>query len=206
MLPAWLAACSITAVFVAAVHRLPEAPRERCDRPQLRLGLGAAAVVAAARLVLVLPNPALPVLGLGLTAAGVRRLRERPGLRMLAPLFAISVGLGTLAWAWGGPTRLLASADPCATAAVATLGSILVNNLPAAVLLSAHRPPHTPALLLGLDLGPNLAVTGSLSAFLWLRSARAVGADVSVAVYSRLGALLVPLTLAGALAVESWAS
>jgi arsenical pump membrane protein len=56
------------------------------------------------------------------------------------------------------------------------------------------------ALLLGLDLGPNLAVTGSLSAFLWLRAARSVGAEASLAAYSRLGALLVPLTLAGALA------
>jgi arsenical pump membrane protein len=68
------------------------------------------------------------------------------------------------------------------------------------VLFSAHPPPHQRALLLGLDLGPNLAVTGSLSAFLWLQAARTVNADASLATYTKLGALLVPLTLAGTLA------
>jgi hypothetical protein len=42
-------------------------------------------------------------------------------------------------------------------------------------------------------------VTGSSSAFLWLRAARAVAADAAIATYSRLGVLLVPLTIAGAL-------
>jgi arsenical pump membrane protein len=77
---------------------------------------------------------------------------------------------------------------------------VLVNNLPAAVLLSAQPAPHPNALLLGLDLGPNLAVTGSLSAVLWLQAARAVGAHASITTYTRLGLILVPLTLAAALA------
>jgi arsenical pump membrane protein len=59
---------------------------------------------------------------------------------------------------------------------------------------------HPHALLLGLDLGPNLAVTGSLSAVLWLQAARSVGARASIATYSRVGLLLVPLTLASSLA------
>jgi arsenical pump membrane protein len=66
-------------------------------------------------------------------------------------------------------------------------------------LLSAQPPAHPSALLVWLDLGPNVAVTGSLSAFLWLRAARTLGAEASVATYSRLGLLLVPLTIAGAL-------
>jgi arsenical pump membrane protein len=41
---------------------------------------------------------------------------------------------------------------------------VIVNNLPAAVLLTPHAPPHPRALLIGLNLGPSLAVTGSLSA------------------------------------------
>jgi len=71
-----------------------------------------------------------------------------------------------------------------------------------AVLFSAQPPAHPAALLVGLDLGPNVAVTGSLSAFLWLRAARSVDADASVVTYSRLGLLLVPLTIAGALGVS----
>jgi arsenical pump membrane protein len=79
-------------------------------------------------------------------------------------------------------------------------GALLVNNLPAAVVLSSHQPAHPRALLLGLDLGPNLAVTGSLSAVLWLRVARAAGAKPSVLRYSLLGLALVPVSLALALA------
>jgi arsenical pump membrane protein len=72
---------------------------------------------------------------------------------------------------------------------------VLINNLPAAVVLSAKPNAHPAALLLGLDLGLNLAVTGSLSAVLWLQAARTVEANTSIATYIRLGALLVPATL-----------
>jgi len=41
------------------------------------------------------------------------------------------------------------------------------------------------------------------SAVLWLSAARAIDSRPSIATYSRLGALLVPLTLAGALAARS---
>jgi arsenical pump membrane protein len=119
---------------------------------------------------------------------------------VLAFLFALAVGLGTLARVWNGPTQLIESSGQSATAAIAAIASLVVNNLPAAVLFSAQPPPHARALLLGLDLGPNLAVTGSLSAFLWLQAARTVNADTSIATYTKLGALLVPLTLTVTLA------
>jgi arsenical pump membrane protein len=70
-------------------------------------------------------------------------------------------------------------------------------------VLSAHPPRHPRALLLGLDLGPNLAVTGSLAAVLWLQVARAAGARPSVLRYTLLGLALVPLTLAAALVVSA---
>jgi arsenical pump membrane protein len=200
MLPAWLVACALTAAVLVLAYRLEDDEHDADRAPPLRLGLGAAATLAAATLVIALPNAALPVLALGLTATALRRLRPRLDLRALAPLFALAVGLGTLARTWDGPTHLLASSGQWTTAAIAALGSLLVNNLPAAVLFSAHPPPHQRALLLGLDLGPNLAVTGSLSAFLWLQAARTVNADASLATYTKLGALLVPLTLAGTLA------
>jgi arsenical pump membrane protein len=82
-----------------------------------------------------------------------------------------------------------------------------VNILPAAVLFSARPAAHPQALLLGLNLGPNLAVTGSLSAILWLQAARTVDAAPSVATYTRLGLVLVPLTLAATiptLAIGTW--
>jgi arsenical pump membrane protein len=199
MLPAWLAACLLTIAVLALAFPLRDGQRNGNEAPTLRLGLGAAAAIAAAALILMLPNPALPVLAIGLGAAAVLRLRPQLNLRPLALLFGLAVGLGALARAWPGPAELLGHIGRWPTAGVGALSSILVNNLPAAVLLSAQPPPHPRALLLGLDLGPNLAVTGSLSAFLWLQSARAADASPSIRTYSRLGLAIAPLTLIGAL-------
>jgi len=62
--------------------------------------------------------------------------------------------------------------------------------------LPGHPPRHPRALLIGLDLGPNLAVTGSLSAYLWLRASRQLGSRPSIAAYSRRGLLLAPAATA----------
>ena len=62
-------------------------------------------------------------------------------------------------------------------------------------------PPHPYALLIGLDIGPNLFVTGSLAWILWRRTARATGADPSLARATLLGGLSVPLAMAAAVAV-----
>jgi arsenical pump membrane protein len=200
MLPAWLLACTLTAAVLVLAYPLEQRTSgTRGAEEPIRLRFGAIATLAAAGLVLLLPNPALPVLAVGIAATTLRRLPPQLDLRVLTILFALTVGLGTLARSWDGPAQLLATNGSSATAAIAALGSVLVNNLPAAVLFSAQPPPHTYALLLGLDLGPNLAVTGSLSAFLWIQAARQVDADLSIATYSRLGALLVPLTLAASL-------
>jgi arsenical pump membrane protein len=198
MLPAWIAACTVTGVFLAVVFRLGGCEPDLTDPPPLRLGPGALAALAAAALVLALPNPALPVLLAGLLAVAVRRLRPRLDVRSLAFLFLLAVGLGTLARTWQGPAHLLDSGGMLTAAGIGALASVLVNNLPAAVLLSSRPAAHPDTLLLGLDLGPNLAVTGSLSAVLWLQAARSVGAHASIPTYSRLGIALFPLTLAAA--------
>jgi arsenical pump membrane protein len=79
--------------------------------------------------------------------------------------------------------------------------SVLVNNLPAASLLAARPPPHPYALLVGLNVGPNLFVSGSLAWVLWLRAARSAGARVDIRGAVRLGLLSVPIAIAGALLV-----
>jgi arsenical pump membrane protein len=175
-------------------------------------GLGLAAVGATVVLVLLLQNPALPVAAVGGLAVGVRlarggTLRSRVldvlGLPVLIGLFGVAVALGAAGRVWSGPADLLAHLDPWATGAVAAGTSLLVNNLPAASLLAARTPPHPFALLVGLDLGPNLFVTGSLSWILWLRAARAVGARPSIIRASRLGAVAVPVSMAAALGALS---
>jgi arsenical pump membrane protein len=159
--------------------------------------LGVLACALAAILVLALPHPGVPVLAVGLVAAAVR-IRERQlsapdaieavGPLALATLFALSVLLGLLARTWSGPVDLLSSASPWQTCAIGAIAAIGVNNLPAAVLLSAAPPPHPRALLLGLNLGPNLAVSGSLSAYLWFKAARSAGARPSALRFTRIGA------------------
>ena len=83
------------------------------------------------------------------------------------------------------------------------LTAIVVNNLPATVLLSAGHVPHPRALMLGVGVGPNLAVTGSLAVFLWAQAARGAGCEVSVWRYSRLGAPLAVGAIAAALGVDA---
>jgi arsenical pump membrane protein len=93
--------------------------------------------------------------------------------------------------------RTAASAQ---TAALGAVASVLVNNLPAAVLLGSGAPAHPRSLLFGLNIGPNLAVTGSLSALVWWQAARSVGARPSAPRYSAVGILLAPAAIAAALA------
>jgi arsenical pump membrane protein len=178
-------------------------------RPRV-LGVGLGAVVVAAALVTVLRTPAPAVAAIGCGAIGLRlatrriargRVFEVLGLPLLLGLFGIAVAFGTLGRVWGGPATALSHLDIWGTAAVAALTAVLVNNLPAASLLASRVPAHPLALLIGLNLGPNLFVSGSLAWVIWLRVARAAGADPSIKRASLLGAAVVPLSIVAAVAV-----
>ena len=206
----WLAALAVTGVVVAVAGRrsLRAVAVEPTPPHRPAPGLGLAAVLLATVAVIVLRLPALPVAAIGAAAIGVRlwqrRARARQvadvlGVPVLAGLFGLAVALGTLGRAWSGPAVLLAHLNAWATAGFAAAASVCVNNLPAASLLAARPPAHPFALLIGLNLGPNLFVTGSLAWLLWLRAARAAGARPSVATASRIGAVAVPLAMAAAL-------
>jgi arsenical pump membrane protein len=206
----WLAALAVTATVVGVAERrsLRGEPGELAPRQRPELGLGLVAVAAATVLVLVLRAPAIPVAAVGAVAAAVRLAQRRRGLRdvadilglpVLIGLFGVAVALGTLGRSWAGPADLLGHLGTWATAAVAAVTSVLVNNLPAASLLAARTPTHPFALLVGLNLGPNLFATGSLAWILWLRAGRAAGSRPSVIAASRLGLLAVPLSMAAAL-------
>jgi arsenical pump membrane protein len=118
---------------------------------------------------------------------------------LLLGVFVLAVGLGSAARLWGTPAQLMQTLAPWQTAGFAAGASVIVNNLPAAMLLASGVPAHPRALLIGLNLGPNLALSGSLSALLWMRVARATGAKPSAATYTRLGLVLVPCSIAAAL-------
>jgi arsenical pump membrane protein len=68
--------------------------------------------------------------------------------------------------------------------------------------LSAQSLPHPRALLIGLNVS-NLAVTGSLSAYLWFRAARQIDARPSIVAFSCRGIVLAPIAIAAALLASS---
>jgi arsenical pump membrane protein len=210
MAPAWAAAILVTAVVLALVFRreLRLVGEPAAESVPLRIGPGVIGAAAAAVVVLLLRDPALPVFGLAVALALVarespQRLAEAASPTLLLGVLGLAVGLGALTRGIEPIADLTEGIGRWATAGVAAGTAIAINNLPAAVVLSAHTPAHPRALLLGLDLGPNLAVTGSLSAVLWLRVARSAGGRPSARRYSLLGLAVVPASLAAALGALS---
>ncbi|NHP14774.1 arsenic transporter [Rhodococcus sp. IC4_135] len=88
-------------------------------------------------------------------------------------------------------------------AAVAAVASNLVNNLPATLLMiaalgTAAPPALVLAMLIGVNLGPNLTYVGSLATMLWRRVATSAGAPPTLATFTLLGIITTPLTLLAA--------
>jgi len=81
------------------------------------------------------------------------------------------------------------------------IASNLVNNLPAGLIAgsavqSAHAPDRTTsAILVGVDLGPNLSVTGSLATILWLNALRRESLSIGAWYFLKLGLLVMPPAL-----------
>lgn len=93
-------------------------------------------------------------------------------------------------------------------AAVAAILANLVNNLPATLVLVPLVAPAGPvavlAVLIGVNIGPNLTYAGSLSNLLWRRVLRRYGVRAGVGEYTRLGLCTVPPTLLAAV-LALWA-
>ena len=128
-------------------------------------------------------------------------------LPLVAGLFVLVAGLnqtGVLS-ALAGNLHDAAAASPQATSWIAgivvAVGSNLVNNLPVGLIAAATdqaaRAPAqvTGAILIGVDLGPNLSVTGSLATILWLIALRREGENVTSLRFLRLGVIVMPPAL-----------
>jgi len=98
-----------------------------------------------------------------------------------------------------------ATSAPAATAwysgLITALACNLMNNLPAGlmagnVIQAGHVPDMVKsATLIGIDLGPNLSMTGSLATILWLVALRREGLEVSAWQFLKLGAVVMTFTL-----------
>ncbi len=113
------------------------------------------------------------------------------------------------AFAW--VERLPAAIGALLAGAVVGVANNVVNNLPLGLIAgSTLRSAHAQGVianvvLIAVDLGPNLSVTGSLATILWLIALRREGLNVSFRKFLTVGALAMPIALAlaivGALAI-----
>ena len=88
-----------------------------------------------------------------------------------------------------------------AASAVLAFGSNIINNLPAGLIASSTilqaKPPQVviDTLLIGVDLGPNLSITGSLATILWLTALRRDGENVTFWSFFKVGCIVMPPAL-----------
>jgi arsenical pump membrane protein len=136
-------------------------------------------------------------------------------LPLVAGLFVLVQALDAtgLIGAISGPLRGDAADSEVQTAwavgVVVAFAANLMNNLPAGLIAgtamqSVNAPDLiTRAILIGVNLGPNLSVSGSLATILWLAALRRDGHDIGAFRFMKLGLLIMPpallLALGGAL-------
>jgi arsenical pump membrane protein len=200
------------------VARNVEIPTLSAAGRMAAFGIGATAIalllVSGFNLQLGWPTCLAAVVTLGIVAIGKRRF---PGdllrgiswtvLPLVAGLFVLVEGLahtGVLE-ALSTGLREAAAASVTGTTWVAGVGiallSNLMNNLPAGLIAGqsvhvANVPESvTSAILIGVDLGPNLSVTGSLATILWLIALRREDVQVSAWTFLKLGIFVMPPAL-----------
>ena len=146
--------------------------------------------------------------------AVVMVVRERPAppqlVRAAEPTFLVFVlGLGVVVRAASqhGLSTAVDSVLPHGTglpallvvAVVSAVVANLLNNLPATLIIlpvaAASGPGAVLAMLVGVNVGPNLTYVGSLATLLWRRIVHAHDEETDVGEFTRLGLLTVPASL-----------
>ena len=104
-----------------------------------------------------------------------------------------------------GRNRLRPPPGNFVVASVVAVANNLVNNLPLGLLAgSTLQATHAQgliasAILTGVDLGPNLSITGSLATILWLIALRKEKLNVSFWCFLKVGAVAMPVALLAAI-------
>lgn len=197
--------------------------------PTLSVGGRIAAIGLCAAIVVLLTASTLgfelgpPTLVAGLVTALAVMIGERSNplplvrevswdtLALVAGLFVIVRALEvsglqtTLIDALQGPLNAAPDLGAFAAGSALAFGTNLTNNLPLGLLAGAFTTAAdlpqrvVDAILVGIDIGPNLSVTGSLATILWLTALRRESLDFSALAFLRLGFLVMPPALVLAL-------
>ena len=147
-------------------------------------------------------------------AALVITLRERPRPRELLVaaqptflIFVLALAVIVSAASVHGLSAAVDSVVPhgsnlpalLAIAAISAVLANLVNNLPATLIVvpvvATSGPGAVLAMLIGVNVGPNITYVGSLATLLWRRIVHAHDETVEIGEFVRLGALTVPVAL-----------
>jgi arsenical pump membrane protein len=162
-------------------------------------------------------NPAWAALAGAVVLAGraLRDKRTTPGalVASTSPLFLVFVlalGVVVKGVLGNGLDRVLGDALPggsslwalLALAGLAAVLANLINNLPAVLALLPIAAPGgvgpVLAVLIGVNVGPNLTYVGSLATLLWRRVLHEHDTEPGLGHFTRLGLLTVPATLVAA--------
>ncbi len=140
-------------------------------------------------------------------------------LALVAGLFILvdaveTIGAMKLTQAWLLWAQARGAAGALFTGFAVGVANNLVNNLPLGLIAgSTLQAAHIKGLLagavmIGVDLGPNLSITGSLATILWLIALRKEKLDVSFWTFLKVGLVAMPtallVSLAGAIAMHAW--
>jgi arsenical pump membrane protein len=227
----WLAAVAAVYVvfrlFFARDLRLPPDPEEVGPAPRPPVFV---LVVVALTLAGFAVSESVGVAPAGVALAGagvlaVRSLRRRHtsvveivrAVNVSFLVFVLALGVIVQAVTLNGMGTAMSAVLPSgsrlpallAIAAVAAVLANVVNNLPATLVLLPLVAPSGPvailAVLIGVNIGPNLTYVGSLSNLLWRGVLRQQNVEASVGEYTRLGLCTVPTALVAAV-LALWAS
>ena len=131
-------------------------------------------------------------------------------------VFVLALGVVVQAVMRNGVAERMGALLPSGSGSAALLGfavvaavlANVVNNLPATLVLVPLVAPSGPAavlaVLIGVNIGPNLTYVGSLSNLLWRSVLRRYDVSASVGEYTRLGLCTVPTALVAAV-LALWA-
>jgi arsenical pump membrane protein len=130
------------------------------------------------------------------------------GLFVLVEAIARTGALAALAALVSHAAAAAPAGTAFSTGLVTALACNVFNNLPAglfagALVASDAGLPQgvANALLIAIDLGPNLSITGSLATILWLVALRREGVEVGFADFLRVGLVVMPAALLPALGI-----
>jgi len=131
-------------------------------------------------------------------------------------VFVLALGVVVQAVMRNGVSERMGAVMPSGSGLLALLGyaalaavlANIANNLPATLVMVPLVAPAGPvavlAVLIGVNIGPNLTYVGSLSNLLWRSVLRRYDVSASVGEYTRLGLFTVPTSLTAAV-LALWA-